>query len=145
MGKLSKEKIRLAAEAISHSHEDRTLRDLMEHPRKRSKKRLHLKDSVIVQFPIPPLIDVFLSAWTRKHNLSRSWYILRCVIEGLMRDARLDPQYLVDLDHPVHETRARPREKAKRQARAGRVRDLIHKKQATKREEEDPHAWLRGL
>jgi hypothetical protein len=145
MTKLSKEKIRQAAEAVSHSHEDRTLRDLMENPKARATKRLHIKDRIAITFHISPLIYEFLSVWARKHNLSRSWYILRCVIEGLMRDARLDPQYLVDLDRPVHETRLRPREKAKRQARAGKVRDFIHEKQAAKRDEEDPHAWLRGL
>ena len=138
-------KIRLAAAAVSHDFEDRSIQGLLESARFRSKKQLHLRNRVPLSFHLSPSLYKFLGEWARKANVSRSWYILRCVIEGLIRDAKLDPQYLTDLDRDIRATHDRPLEPAKRKARRATVRALVMEKREAKQDAADPLGWLRGL
>ena len=142
---IDRRKVERAAEALSRSLDDPTMAELKRDPNNRPTKRLHLNPREPVTFHMSPKMFKFLTEWTKSVNISRSWYILRCVIEGLIRDANLSAVHLTNLDRDVPETRDRPEEPEKRKARHAEATAFIREKKAKRETEEDPNGWLRRL
>lgn len=102
------------------------MEQLKEAPHERGQMRLHAKDREKLSSHISSDLGTILDRFTRDLNVTKSWYVVRCVIEGLMRDHGLHAKYLFEHDnHRPSKNKVRRRYKTQRKARREQAKEWM--------------------